>query len=193
MGSRTAGSRIAFPMAALMGLGVLSGCAGGAPSAPPPDGGPAPSTTQETGPVPPSIARDVPAEKRTRLGALSSEQLCGLVTPEVLGRLAFPVQAGQPREVDADPPVRGCSFAADSGDRSVLISAQPEGFVEVGVDEVDLGELRGSRTLHGTDCTVFAGVSGATLQVSVTAADAGSEQCDTAAAVAGYVAEGLVR
>lgn len=183
-------NRSALPVALLVGAGVLAGCTGGGRS--PEPAGP-PSTPEETGPVPPSLAREVPREERVRLGSLSSERMCALVTPEVLGELAFPVQAGRPREVSFDPPVRGCRFEAADGTRSVLVSAQPEGLGTVGSQEVDLGEVRGSRTLHVNDCTVLAGVSRATLQVSVAGADVDTEQCDTATAVAGYVVEALAR
>ncbi|RCW46881.1 uncharacterized protein DUF3558 [Halopolyspora algeriensis] len=183
-------SRAALLVAVLMGTGVLSACTSGERSAD--SGEPAPSAS-ETPPAPPSMTRQVPAAERVRLDALSADQVCDLVSTETLGRLAFPVQSGQPREVGSEPPVRGCSFDAASGTRSVLIATQPDGFDRLGAEEVDLGKLRGSRILHVNDCTVLVGVSRATLQVSVTAAEAGTDQCDTATDVAGYVAEGLVR
>ncbi len=127
-----------------------------------------------------------------RLGDLSPDRLCGLVAPAAMERLAFAVEPGEPREISFDPPVRGCLFEAVGTPRSVLISAQPEGFGTVGWTEVDMGRVPASKTRHANDCTVYAGVAGATLQVTVTATRVEAQRCENAEDVTGYVLEALV-
>lgn len=178
------------------GAALLATVAGCAPEQSPPAAeSSTPSASAEesaTGSAEPSITRDIPPERREHLGALSGDQICLLVEPADLESLAFAVLAGRPREIGFDPPVRGCRFDADSGNRSVLIGAQREGFTDLGRDVVELGTSTGTKTLRASDCTVYAGVAGATLQVSVTAAEADSDDCGTAERVAEYVLPALV-
>nr|WP_246330664.1 DUF3558 family protein [Saccharopolyspora hordei] len=141
----------------------------------------------------PSMTREVPPEQRVRLAELSAEQLCGLLTPADLEALAFPAEAGQPREIDPDPPTRGCRYDAVSGGRSVLVAAQRAGFAELGREEVDLGGAPATRTLRASDCTVYVAVTDATLQVSVAAAETDVDDCRTAERVAAHVVPALVR
>ncbi|MER7077673.1 Protein of unknown function [Saccharopolyspora kobensis] len=174
-------------------LAVVTGCT--AEQSPPAAEPSTPSTSAEesaTESAEPSITRNIPPERREHLAALTGEQICLLVEPADLESLAFAVLSGRPRELDFDPPVRGCRFDAESGARSVLIGAQREGFADLGRDEVELGARAGTRTLRAGDCTVYAGVAGATLQVSVTAAEADSDDCGTAERVAEYVLPALV-
>lgn len=173
----------------LVGLGFAAGCTSGGP-------GPVPSVTPSlttsssaSQAATPSISRDVPPDQRRSLGALGAADLCASVTPDELGRLAYPVQPGQPSE---EPPARGCTFHAGAGTRSILVAAQPDGYGEVGRDEIALGGVRGTQTTHANDCTVYAPVQGATLQVTATAAEADSNQCEQAQSVAQYVLPGLV-
>ncbi|QIZ34900.1 DUF3558 domain-containing protein [Saccharopolyspora sp. ASAGF58] len=175
-------------------LGTVAGCTPGeqAPPTAAPTTQTAPAEHSTTESAVPSITRNVPPEQRKRLADLPVDQLCGLVDQEELSALAFPVESGASREVGFDPPVRGCTFQARSGARSVVIGAQPEGFAKLGRDEVDLGTVRGTRTMHANDCTVFAGVTGATLQVAVTASDVGTDQCEKAQQVAQYVLAAVV-
>lgn len=180
--------------ACVLALGALAGCTGREPA---PEQPPTPSESTSEEPtlesVEPSITRQVPQERRQRLAQLPGERLCELVTPDELGQLAFPVQAGQPREVGFDPTLRGCSYEAQGGARGVLVGVQPPGYGNLGDTEVDLGGVRGTKTLHVNDCTVFADVREATLQVVVTAPDAGSDQCDAAQGIAQYTLAALVR
>ena len=171
---------------------VLAACTSGG-SLPLPSSAPQTSGSDESEPesVTPSITREVPPELRVRLADASAERLCGLVGVDELGQLAYPVRRGVPREIGLEPPVRGCQFAADTGVRSILIGTQPEGYAGLGQDEVRLGELPGTETLRANDCTVFAGVPGATLQVTARAAEADSDECETAQGVAQYVLAGV--
>ncbi|MEV5543252.1 DUF3558 family protein [Saccharopolyspora shandongensis] len=175
-------------------LGVVAGCTSGE-QAPPTAAPSTPTTSAEesaTESASPSITRKVPPEQQKRLADLPADQLCGLAEREELSALAFPVERGEFREIGFDPPVRGCTFQASSGGRSVLIGAQPEGFATLGREEVELGSVRGTRTMRASDCTVFAGVAGATLQVSVTAGEASTDQCEKAELVAEYVLPAVV-
>lgn len=224
--------RSATNVAIALSAGVLgvSACApdgqGAPPEAQPPTSAPPTSTA-------PSTTREVPPQQRVRLGDLSPGQLCGLLSPEDVAALAFPVSDGQPREVGVDPRIPGCLFDADAEEeRSVLLGAQPRGFAELGAEEVELDEDADadedadvdetdtgdtsmttepgetgtdetsdvpdpgravSQTLRANGCTVYAAAGGATLQVAVTTAEADSEQCDTAQAVARYVLPALER
>jgi uncharacterized protein DUF3558 len=175
-------------------LGVASGCTSGMQAPPTVAPSTQSSTTEETASetAAPSISRTVPPEQQKRLAELSAEQLCELVGPDDLSALAFGVESGRPREIGFDPPVRGCSFEARSGGRSVLIGAQPEGFATLGREEVDLGTARATQTLHASDCTVFTGVAGATLQVSVMTGEADAEQCEKAQQITRYVLAAVV-
>ena len=174
-------------------VGVVAGCTSGGQS--PPTSAPSSSTSGESTPesVTPSITREVPPAQRQRLVDLPADRLCGLVSPEDLARLAFPVEPGRPREIGFDPPARGCTFNARSGVRSILIGIQPQGYGLLGAKQVDLGGVRGTKIRHANDCTVLADVTGATLQVSVVAGEADSEQCESAQGVAQYVAAGVER
>ncbi|MBF6507998.1 DUF3558 family protein [Nocardia farcinica] len=179
--------------AAVALLTAVTGCA---PEQSPPAGTPSTSETStaesSTESAEPSITRNIPPEQRAHLAELSGEQICRLADPADLEALAFAVEPGRPRELGFDPPVRGCEFDARSGGRSVLIGAQREGFAELGRDEVELGAARGTRTLRASDCTIYAGAAGATLQISVTAAEADSDDCGAAKRVAEYVLPALV-
>ncbi|MER7012317.1 DUF3558 family protein [Saccharopolyspora sp. NPDC000359] len=179
--------------AAVALLTAVSGCAA---EQSPPAGTPSTSETASEEPdtesAEPSITRDIPPEQRAHLAELSGEQICQLADPADLEALAFAVEPGRPRELGFDPPVRGCEFHAQSGGRSVLVGAQRDGFAELGRDEVELDAGRGSRTLRASDCTVYAGVAGATLQVSVTAAEADSDDCGVAERITEYVLPALV-
>ncbi|QUH05270.1 DUF3558 family protein [Saccharopolyspora erythraea] len=180
-------------LAPVLGLAV-AGCApGGAPGAP--SQPPAATTSEETSSesVTPSITRDLPPEQRRPLTAIPTNELCGLVSPDELARLAFPVEPGTAREVGFDPPARGCSYQARTGDQSVLVAAQPEGYAELGTTPVNLGSAQGTQALHANDCTVFVPLPGATLQIVVGAGEADADQCDTAQSVAQYVLGALAR
>jgi len=171
----------------LVGL-LAAGCSGSVP-VPVPAPSTSGTTTSEPESVEPSITRQVPPDRRTPLARASAQQLCGLVTPDELGRLAgFPVQPGVPNEVE--PSIRGCRYAA-ADTRSILVAAQPDGYGSLGKEEVELGPVRGTQSLHANDCTVYAPVAGSTLQVAVNAAEADSDECDSAQGIAQYVLAGL--
>ncbi len=179
--------------AGVLALGALAGCTGQEPAPEPTPTSPERTSEEPTlESVEPSITREVPQEQRQRLARLPSERLCELVTPDELGQLAFPVQAGQLREVGFDPTLRGCSYEAQGGTRAVLVGVQPPGYGNLGDTEVDLGGMRGTKTLHVNDCTVFSDVQEATLQVVVTAPEADSDQCDAAQGIAQYTLATLV-
>lgn len=187
-------------MIALLGSGLLAaGLAGcGSDSAEPPEpapsGGPSTSTTSDVESVTPSISREVPPEERMRLAGVAPEDLCRLVSPNEIEQLAFPVGTGRPRQVGADPVIPGCVFE-DRGEegRSVLIGVQPAGFENLGREHVDLGGRPGSQRLNAGDCTVFSPVPGGVLQVSVSAAEADHDQCDTGQSIAQYALAGVAR
>ncbi|MFR9731411.1 DUF3558 family protein [Saccharopolyspora sp. MS10] len=175
---------VLVPVAAL--AAALAACTSGG-SLPAPSSTPQASGSDEPESVTPSITRQVPPERRVDLAAASAERICGLVTPQELAQLAYPVRPGLPREIGFEPPVRGCEFHAEHGVRSVLIGTQPEGYARLGEHEVRLGEQPGTETLRAGDCTVYAPVGRTTLQVSTRAAEAGSDDCETAQGVAQYV------
>ena len=152
----------------LVGLGAVAGCTG----------------REEPAAVTPSISRDVPPPERPRLGDLPAAGLCDLLSPEELEKLAFHVEPGEPSDT---PPARGCTFHALNGVRSVLVAAQPPGYEAVGEDQVNLGPVPATETMHANDCTLFVGVRDATLQVTATAGDADSDQCEQAQAVGQYL------
>ncbi|GAA3365090.1 MULTISPECIES: DUF3558 family protein [Saccharopolyspora] len=187
---RSMSTAVALVPAAL--VVVLAACTTGG-SLPMPSSAPETSGSDESEPesVTPSITREVPPQRRIGLADASAEQLCGLVTVDELGQLAYPVRHGVPREIGLEPPVRGCQFAAENGVRSILVGTQPEGYAELGQDEVRLGERPGTETLRANDCTVFAAASGATLQVTARAAEADGDECETAQGVAQYVLAGV--
>lgn len=189
--------RSRLPAVLLLGLVTVCAVSACTPNEPPQAVAPPTptSTTEESAPEtapPPSVTREVPPEQRKRLAELAPDQLCALVSPDELSRLAFPVEAGKAREIGFDPPVRGCDFESRNGGRSVLIGAQPEGFATLGREEVQLGEVRGTRTMHAGECSVFAGVAGATLQVSVSSGESDTDQCEKAGQVARYVLPAVV-
>lgn len=186
--------RTAFALSSLavtvVGAGFAAGCGPDGRSTVP---NPVPSLTTSSSAsqaATPSISREVPQDQRRELPALGAADLCAAVTPEDLAQLAYPVQPGQPAET---PPAKGCTFHAASGMRSLLVAAQPEGYGDIGRDEIELGDLRGSQTAHANDCTVYAPVRGGTLQVSAKAAEADSNQCEQAQEVAQFVLPGLAR
>lgn len=151
------------------------------------------STETSTESVVPSITREVPPEQRRRLAGLSAEQLCALVSPNELGQLAFTVTEGRPREIGFDRPSKGCGFAASSGTGSILIGSQPSDYGELGTDDVQLGPVRGTKTLSASNCSVYSEISGAILQVTVTVPEADSDQCEMAESIAQYVIPALKR
>ncbi|NYH78681.1 hypothetical protein FHR84_002006 [Actinopolyspora biskrensis] len=169
-------------------LVTLAGCSGGGSPA---DGA---GSSSEASPSSSGVSttREVPEKERERLGELSAERLCELVGPAELGRFAFPVESGSSEEVSFDPPVRGCRFPGREGERSVLVAAQPDGYHEIGSEEVTSLPVTASRTSHANDCTVYSDVAGTTLQVTVAVPEAGPEQCDTAAEVSRRVLRPLV-
>ena len=175
--------------AALITL-LAAGCTQGGPGPAPATTSPGTTTSQPES-VAPSITRQVPPEQRRALADASAKQLCGLVTVDELGKLAFPVGAGAPREIGLEPSVRGCQFEAQNGSRSILIGSQPDGFGGLGDEEVELGAVRGTQQLHVNDCTVFAPQAGATLQVTVNAPEADSDDCETAQGITQYVLAGV--
>lgn len=186
--------RTAFALSSLaitlVGAGFAAGCGPGGQSPVP---NPVPSLTTSSSvsqAATPTISRDVPPDKRREVPAMSAADLCGTVTPEDLAQLAYPVQPGQPTET---PPAKGCAFNAASGTRSLLVAAQPDGYADVGRDEIELGDLRGSQSAHANDCTVYAPVKGGALQVTAKAAEADSNQCEQAQEVAQFVLPDLVR
>ncbi|WP_438387145.1 DUF3558 family protein [Actinopolyspora saharensis] len=166
-----------------LGVGVLlvtlAGCSDGGSTT----NGPGSSSATSPSSSGVSTTREVPEQERERLGRLSAGRLCELVGPEELGRSAFPVESGSSEEVSFNPPVRGCRFPEREGERSVLIAAQPDGYHELGGEEVTSLPVTASSASHVNDCTVYSDVAGATLQVTVTAPDADSAQCDTATEV----------
>ncbi len=187
---RRAASMVLVVVAA---VASVSACTSGQPS-----GGQAssasgtPSTTSDSSRPP--VVRVVPPQQRQALASLAPQQVCDLVTPADLARLAFPVQPGVPREVSFDPPVRGCSFdEPNKGGRSVLVGVQPPGFDRLGLKDASLHGAPGTKTEHANDCTVFSPVSGAALQVTVRTGESDSSRCETAEAVTEYVLPALVR
>lgn len=154
-----------------------------------------PSTSEESAETStaPSITREVPPEQRRMLGALPAEDLCGLIRPEEIATMAFDVEPGVPREVGIEPPVRGCGFHARSGNREVLVGAQPAGFADLGTDEVELGAVRGTQVMRTGGCTVYAPVADATLQISVITGETDADQCTTASDIAQYAMAPVVR
>ncbi|MGW0891864.1 DUF3558 family protein [Saccharopolyspora sp. NPDC002578] len=182
----TNSAAVLVPTAAL--AVVLAACtSGGTPPAP--SSAPATSGSDQTEPesVTPSITREVPPQQRRSLAGASAPQLCGLITVDELAQFGYTVRPGVPREIGFEPPVRGCQFQADSGVRSILIASQPEGYSDLGEDEVRLGELPGTETLRANDCTVFAAAGDATLQVTAKAAEADSDECEAAQGITQYV------
>ncbi|GAA2329777.1 hypothetical protein GCM10009854_00690 [Saccharopolyspora halophila] len=183
---------VAVPVIGLLaGLG-MTGCTGQVPGAGAPPSGA--TTTEEgttTATATPSLTREVPPQQRERLGDLSGQRICGLISPGELEELAFAVAPGRPRQA-GEPPVRGCEFAAPEGSRSVVLGAQPEGYGTLGTTEVELGRVAGTQELRAADCTVFVPVRGATLQVSVATGQADDETCQNAAEIADYLLPGLV-
>ncbi|RRO13053.1 DUF3558 domain-containing protein [Saccharopolyspora rhizosphaerae] len=179
---------------AVLASTALSGCTAAGPDQPASPSS-EPSTTEEStaSSSAPSITREVPPEQRRMLGTLSAQDLCGLVRPDELAALAFTVEPGQPREVGIEPPVRGCGFADRRNGREVLIGAQAPGLADLGTEEVELGPVRGTQVLRASDCTVYAPVADATLQISVVSGEADSDTCTTAADVAQYVLAAVVR
>ncbi|SFS45460.1 DUF3558 family protein [Saccharopolyspora flava] len=152
-----------------------------------------PSTSEETAETSttPSITREVPPEQRRKLGTLSAADLCGLLRPDEIAKLAFDVEPGKPREVGVEPQVRGCAFDSRTGGRQVLIGAQAPGFADLGTDEIELGPVRGTKVLRTSDCTVYAPVTEATLQVSVISGETDSDLCRTASDVTQYLLPGV--
>lgn len=171
-------------------VSVVAGCTSQQPPAPERD------NAEPTSPVPtpPSEPlRKVPPKQRITLLSLSPAEVCELISPETLAELAFPVEQGQPREVSAEPPVRGCVFESTDSDRAIVISAQPAGLGTIGRTELDIARTQASKILHANDCTVYVGVSGATLQVSVAAPRADDQECKKAEAIASYIVPELSR
>ncbi|TWF94939.1 DUF3558 family protein [Saccharopolyspora dendranthemae] len=154
-----------------------------------------PSTSEESAETStaPSITREVPPEQRRMLGALPAADLCGLIRPEEIAAMAFDVEPGVPREVGIEPPVRGCGFHARSGNREVLVGAQPAGFADLGTEEVELGAVRGTQVMRTGGCTVYAPVADATLQISVITGETDADQCTTASDIAQYAMAAVVR
>nr|WP_228046554.1 DUF3558 family protein [Saccharopolyspora sp. HNM0983] len=175
----------------------LAGCGADGPeqSAPAPSGEPSRTTTSDAESVTPSISRDVPPDERVRLSGIAPEELCRLVSPQEIEELAFAVGTGRPRQVGSDPVIPGCVFEdrseGRSEGRSVLIGVQPGGFQDLGREEVDLGGRPGTQRLSAGDCTVFSAVPGGVLQVSISAAEADHDECETGQAVAQYALAGV--
>ena len=84
-------------------------------------------------------------------------------------------------------------FDSRVGARSVLIGVQPEGYSRLGLEQAALGPSGGTELRHAHDCTVYAPVAGATLQVVVMARDADSGLCKVTQSVGQYVLAALVR
>ncbi len=178
----------------LAGIGVLAGCTPGGAPAGPTTSASTPGSTGESTPdsVTPSITRELPPEQRRELARIPTDQLCGLLNPQEIEELVeHPVKPGTGREIASV--ARGCTFEAPTGVRSVLIGVQQPGYGQLGTENVQLGPVPGTKQLHANDCTVYADVAGATLQIGVSAAEADSDQCDSAQAVAQYVLPALVR
>jgi hypothetical protein len=170
-------------------LGFVAGCSSG--GQPPTATTTSPSSSDQTAEstaksVTPSITRDVPPPQRQPLAGIAPDRLCDLVSPDDLGKLAFPVQPGRVRDLGGQPPVRGCVYDARGSARSVLIGVQPQDYGQLGSTQVELGSA-GTEVQHANDCTVLAPVAGATLQVVVAGSGTDSSQCDTAQAIAQYV------
>ena len=168
----------------LVGLGAVAGCTGREEPAAPTTAPTTSYSSSSSQAVTPSISRDVPPPERPRLGDLPAAGLCDLLSPEELEKLAFHVEPGEPSDT---PPARGCTFHALNGVRSVLVAAQPPGYEAVGEDQVNLGPVPATETMHANDCTLFVGVRDATLQVTATAGEADSDQCEQAQAVGQYL------
>jgi hypothetical protein len=177
----------------VLAVACLAGCTSGGPVPTTSPSTPGQTTETTEPPVTPSITRNVPAPRRQSLAVIPTNQFCGLVSADDLGKLAFPVLSGVVQQVGGQPPVRGCRYESQNGTGSVLIGEQPPGYDRLGDDQVNLGSELGTETQHADDCTVFAAVSGATLQVVVTGADTTTNQCDEAQAVAQYAIAGLRR
>lgn len=177
----------------IAGVLIATSCSGGSPlpDDPPDESEGVSRTTAKASP--PSLTREVPRGQRQELGKLSGQQLCELVKAEDLRELAFEVEPGTPHELTSQPPAQGCLFEAPQGVRSIMLGAQPSGYGDLGRDEVELGETRGSETLYANDCTVFVEVENATLQVVVTVAEADSDQCEMAESIAQYTLPALAQ
>lgn len=200
----------------VLGLGVLglSACTTADPSGPPSTEQPPPSSSGSPSTTP--TPRPVPPKDRVHLGALSAGESCDLLDRDTASQVAFPVEEGEPRNAGVDPQVPGCQFDGVDTDeqRSVLLGIQPAGFAELGREEVELDDSTSSatvtssatstspnadaqpeatRTLRANSCTVYVPAGEATLQVAVRAADADSEQCDTAEALTAHITPALQR
>lgn len=179
---------------ALATMACAAGCTSGgqSPTRPPSPSasGQASETTAKS--VEPSITRTVPPAQRQQLAAIPTDRLCGLVPATDLSRLAFPVDTGNVVDLGMQTPARGCRYDQPGGPRSILIGVQPQGYGALGLVRVALGTTLGSETQHANDCTVLAGVQGATLQVVVSGNGTDSGQCDQAQAVAQYALSALV-
>ncbi|MDI2031222.1 DUF3558 family protein [Saccharopolyspora sp. TS4A08] len=167
---------------------ALAGCSAVQEVVPtPPSSEPSTSEESTATSTAPSITRDVPPEQRRMLGTLTAADLCGLLRPDEIAALAFDVEPGRPREVGIEPPVRGCAFESRTGGRQVLIGAQAPGYADLGDEEIELGPVRGTKVLRTSDCTVYAPVAEATLQVSVISGETDSDLCRMASDVTQYV------
>lgn len=173
----------------LVGLGVAAGCTSDGQTPAPSVMPSLTSSSSASQAATPSVSRDVAPDQRRAMTTMSAADLCGTVSPDDLAKLAYPVQPGQPSETQ---PARGCTFSADGGTRSILVAAQPDGYGQVGEEEIAFGDVHGTQTAHANDCTVYVPVLGATLQITATAAEADSNQCEQAQSVAQYVLPGLV-
>ncbi|WP_152528267.1 DUF3558 family protein [Saccharopolyspora rectivirgula] len=171
--------------------GLLAACSAEQPQPPAETTSDTETTTIDA--VTPSITREVEPAQRVHLDRAPAEELCQLVSTDDLAQLAFPVEPGRPRKLGAGSPVRGCQFPEQDGTRSVLLAAQPPEYTDLGRAEVDLGDVTGTQLLRAGDCTVYAPVDGAALQVSVIAAEADSTQCETAQGIAQYVLAAVAR
>ena len=145
-----------------------SGVSSGAPAAAPPS----PS-------APP--ARDV-----------TNKDLCGLVPPEALTKVAFPVTAGRPLPGGA---FRFCQFPASDHagapvPDSVMIGAFPSGIAGAG-EPVTVKGTAGSQILTKTECTLLLDTKNGTLQIVVARAGKGPHQCAIAQNVAAVALERL--
>lgn len=203
-GSGAIGAAIAVGAAAL----ALAACSPESPEDPPRQQPPTSSapTTSTT----PSEPRHVPPQQRVRLSDLTAEDICGLVPPDKLSELAFPVAEGAPRSAGSAPRVPGCEFSAPDEPRSVLLGAQPAGSADLGREEIELDRPSGetttsagpsssaqqeppqtTRTLRANSCTVYTAVAGATLQVTLVQPESGTDQCELAEDITGYLTPAL--
>lgn len=174
------GSAGVLPVVVGAAIVLASGCSFGGQS------GESPGATSG------STAGAPPPASAAAAGDVTNRDFCALVTGDQVSGVAFPVAAGQPRNVGTS---RGCRFPASDGaggpvPDSVMVGALPSGAVGAG-EPVEVDGVAGSEVLTSTECTLLAEAQGGTLQIVVARAGQGSRQCEIAQSVAAVVLDRL--